>query len=217
MKKLVLGCLGIVVVLAVAGGVLGYVYIVRPAREYLVAFQEMAAIGDLDKQISNQEAFDPPLSGELTPEMVDRFTRVQETVRDALGARFADLQSRYADLEAAAKAEAGRVSLGRVLEAYRDLVTALGDAKRAQVNALNDAGFSLAEYEWVQRQMYEAAGILVASVDLDALQQAISDRADRLEVKPSPGAGDVPDRNKALVQPYLEKLKEWLPLAWFGL
>lgn len=217
MKKLVLGCLGILVILAVSGGVLGYVYLVRPAREYLAAFREMAAIGDLDKQISNQDAFDPPESGDLTPEMVDRFTRVQEAVRDALGARFADLESRYADLEAAAKAEAGRVSPDRVMAVYRDLAAALADAKRAQVKALNDAGFSLAEYEWVQRQMYEAAGILVASVDLDALRQAVTDRADGLEVTPSPGAGEVPEGNKALVQPYLEKLKEWLPLAWFGL
>ena len=215
MKKLMLGCLGVTLLLAIVGGVLGYVYIIRPAREYVTALRQLGSLGELERQVRNQDPFEPPASGELSADLVERVAGVRQSVQSALGAEFAKLEERYAALQAAT-ASSGRLGLRDFVSASRDLAQVVGEAKRAQVAALNEAGLSLAEYEWVERQMYEAAGILVSSLDLEAVQEALTEGADGVELK-RPEPGPVPDRNRELVQPYLEKLREWLPLAWLGL
>ena len=215
MKKLVLGCLGVTLLVAIAGGVLGYVYIVRPAREYLVALGQLGSLSELEKQVRNQGPFEPPESGELSPELVERFARVRQSVQRSLGAQFARLAERVADLEEAATSS-GRVGVRDLFAASHNLAKAVGDAKRAQVAALNEAGISLAEYEWVEQRMYEAAGMLVSSLDVEALRAALASGAERVELK-RPEPGPVPDRNRELVAPYLDRLKEWLPLTWLGL
>jgi len=215
MKKLLLGCLGVTLLVLIVGGVLGYVYILQPARDYLAALQEMGTLRDLERQVLNQNPFEPPASGELSQAMVERVAGVHRSVRDALGAEFERLAARYADLEAMTRAS-GQVGARDVLALYRDLARAVGEAKRAQVAALNEAGISLAEYEWVERQMYEAAGLVVNSLDLDALREAATRGAEAVDLKRS-DAPPASERNKALVEPYLDTLKQWLPLAWFGM
>ena len=214
MKKLLLGCLGVLLLAAIVGGVLGYVYIVRPAREYLAALGQIASLSELDQQVRNWKPFEPPVSGELSPELVERFAGVRQSIQAALGGQFARLAERVAGLDAAALS--GRVGVRDLVAASRDLAKAVGDAKRAQVAALNEAGLSLAEYEWVEQRMYEAAGLLVSSLDIEALQAALTSGAERVELK-RPEPGPVPDRNRELVAPYLDRLKEWLPLTWIGL
>ncbi len=215
MKKLMLGCLGVTLLVGIVGGVLGYVYIVRPAREYLTALRQLGSIGELDKQVRNQDPFEPPASGELSADLVERFAGVRQSVQSALGGEFAKLEERYSALQAAVTSS-GRLGLSDLVNVSRDLAQVVGEAKRAQVAALNEAGLSLAEYEWAERQMYEAAGILVSSLDFEAVQDALTSGADGVELKRSE-SGPVPDRNRELVEPYLDKLKEWLPLAWLGL
>jgi len=215
MKKLMLGCLGVTLLLAIVGGVLGYVYVVQPAREYVTALRQFGSLGELDKQVRNQDPFEPPASGELDADLVERFAGVRQSVETTLGDEFARLQERYAALEAEATSS-GQIRPGDLVEAFRDLAKTVGQAKRAQVAALNEAGLSLAEYEWVERQMYEAAGILVSSVDVEAVKEALARGADGVAWQRSE-PGPVPDRNRQLVEPYLEKLQEWLPLAWLGL
>lgn len=215
MRKLLLGCFGVLLLLAIVGGVLGYVYVVRPASEYITALRQLGSLDELARQVRNQEPFEPPASGELSADLVERFARVQQSVQTTLGGEFARLQERYAAVEAAA-ASSGRLGLRDLFDASRDLARVVGETRRAQVAALNEAGWSLAEYEWVKRRMYEAAGLLVSSLDVEALRAALASGADGVELK-RPEPGPVPDRNRALVEPYLEKLKEWLPLAWLGL
>lgn len=215
MKKLMLGCLGVTLLLAIVGGVLGYVYVVQPAREYIAALGQLGSLGELEKQVRNQDPFEPPASGELNADLVERFAGVRRSVETTLGDEYARLRERYARLEAEA-VSSGQLRLGDLVETSRDLAKTVGEAKRAQVAALNEAGLSLAEYEWVERQMYEAAGILVSSLDVEAVKEALARGADGITL-PRPTSGPVPDRNRELVEPYLEKLQEWLPLAWLGL
>ncbi len=216
MRKLAFGCFGVLAILAAAGAFWAYVHIVEPTREYLAAMQRTVAIGDLDRGITRKGPFVPPASGELTPAMAERFARVQQSVRDALGHRFDELARRAGDLQQAVKS--GRtVPIGTVMDVYQDVMSAVEDGKRAQIEALNKAGFSLEEYEWVRRQMYEAAGLLVTSIDVESIRHALTSRDEGVRVKSSPAPGEAPPKNRELVQPYVDKLKAWLPLAWFGL
>lgn len=215
MKKLVLGCFGVTLIVAAVGGALGYVYVVRPAREYLTALRQLASLSELETQVRNQDPFEPPASGELSADLVERFASVRRSVEAALGGELARLEERYAALEAAA-ASSGRLGIQDLLDASRDVAEIVGEAKRAQIAALNEAGLSLAEYEWVERQMYEAAGLLVSSLDFKAVQAALTSGADGVDLK-RVEPGPVPDRNRELVEPYLDRLKAWLPLAWLGL
>jgi hypothetical protein len=215
MKKLLLGCLGVTLVLMVVGGVLGYLYVVRPASEYLSTLREIGALRELDTQVLNRDPFEPPATGELSPEIVERFAGVKRSVQGAFGTQYKRFRERCADLEAGARSP-GEIGTRELVEVYRDLSRAVGEAKRAQIRALNDAGLSLAEYRWVERQMYEAAGILVSSLDFEALPQKL---AEGVQIVPGerPDLGPVPERNKQLVQPYVDTLQEWLPLAWVGM
>jgi len=216
MKKLAIGCFGVLAILAAVGAFWAYVHVVEPTREYLAALPRVAAIGELDKGIGKKGPFVPPASGEVTPEMAERFARVQQSVRDALGSRYDELERRAGELQKAV-ASGHTAPLAAVMDVYKDVVGAVEDGKRAQVEALNRAGFSLDEYEWVQRQMYEAAGLLVTSVDVESIRRALTSRGGRVAVKPAPAPGAVPPANRAVVEPYVERLKAWLPLAWFGL
>jgi hypothetical protein len=91
------------------------------------------------------------------------------------------------------------------------------EAKRAQVEALNQASFSLEEYHWVRQQVYAAVGIVAAGFDVKDIKQLAEQAAGRGEREPAASIGDVPERNKELVKPYEKKLQEWAPLAYFGL
>jgi hypothetical protein len=216
MKRLAFGCFGVMSILAAVGAFWAYVHIVEPTREYLAALPRVAAIGDLDTGIGKKGPFVPPASGELTPAMAERFAQVQRSVREALGSRYDELARRAGELQKAVAS--GRTApIAAVMDVYKDVVGAVEDGKRAQVEALNRAGFSLDEYEWVRRQMYEAAGLLVTSVDAESIRRALTSRNADVAVTSAPPPGDVPPANRAVVRPYVERLKAWLPLAWFGL
>ena len=215
MKRLVFACFGVLSILAAVGAFWAYFHIVEPTREYLAAMQRTAAIGDLDRGLTRKGPFVPPASGELTPGMAKRFAQVQQSVRAALGSGYDELARRTGDLQKAVAS--GRTApIAAVMDVYTDVVGAVETGKRAQIEALNRAGFSLDEYEWVRRQMYDAAGLLVTSVDVESIRRALTSRDDGVMTH-TPAAGDVPPKNRELVQPYLDELKAWLPLAWFGL
>jgi hypothetical protein len=90
------------------------------------------------------------------------------------------------------------------------------DGKRAQVAALNDTGFSLEEYSWVRQQVYAAAGLALAQMDLRDIANAAQSGEREIPVEKTE-AGDVPERNRELVKPYADKLREWLAFGFFGL
>ncbi len=92
MKKLVFGCLFVVVILAIVGGILGYVYIVEPARSDVVAFRQLGNLSDLDKNVKNTTAFTTPVGGELTESLVARFASVQEAMQTGLGAQLQQIE-----------------------------------------------------------------------------------------------------------------------------
>lgn len=215
MKKLAIGCLGVALLVLVVGGVLGYIFIWRPASVYMASFRQLGEIADIDKAVVNKSAFTPPPANELTPAMVTRFVGVQEQMEQTLGPRFAELKTKYDELDRLQKADHRDPSFTEAMGALKDLVGVIVVAKRAQVDALNKATFSLEEYSWVRARVYNAAGIPLSEMDLTHIANA-AQQGGQMQVRRTTD-DQVPDRNKELVKPIVTKLQNWAPLAFFGL
>ncbi|MDH4066481.1 MAG: hypothetical protein OEW19_18925 [Acidobacteriota bacterium] len=221
MKKLLAGCLAIVVLGAVALGVAAYFgyRAVRPmiddTTSWVQQAREMAAASD---RIANKAGFDAPASGELDEARVQRFLAVQGRVRTAMGPRWAELESRARDFDAKARAGGRDLSFTEVTAMLSELGTVLRDARRAHVDALNAEGFSSSEYSWTRLRVYEAAGIeLAEGVDWSALEEMIKQGAEQAGVEPpAVTLPEIPARNRALVKPHVETLRTWLPLTVLG-
>jgi hypothetical protein len=216
MKKLAIGCLTVLVLVLVVGGVLGYIFVWRPATAYIASFRQLGELADIDKQIANKSPFTAPSGNELTQAMVTRFVNVQEQMQQTLGARFAEMKTKYDELDRLQKAEHRDPSFTETMGALKDLTRIIVVAKRAQVEALNKAAFSLEEYTWVRGRVYNAAGIALSEMDLTRLANAGPQGGGQVPLRRT-AEEEVPDRNKELVKPYAKKLQEWAPLAFFGL
>jgi hypothetical protein len=214
-KKLVIGCLVAVVVMGVAGAV-GTYFVYRKVKSTLAQFTEFAKAPEIEQQVRNTAPFSPPANREMTPRQIERFVRVQGTVRAQLGTRFADMQARYRTLFE--KREASAIDLPQIIGAYRDLASAWTEAKRTQVGALNAQGFSLDEYRWVRNQAYAALGLAIVDIDVGRLVEAITQG--RTDYRPGLG-GSVgpsgPKANQAVIEPYKKALEENVALTFFGL
>ena len=221
MKKLLFGCLVIVVLGGIVAAVGAYILyraaspLIEDARIY---YQGMSQLSEIERQIENTSAYAPPASGELTEDQVQRFVRVQQHLRKALGQRITEIEEKYQHLKANSDSHVP-VAMTDLLSGLRDITNVYVDARRYQVEALNVERFSQEEYAWVRDRMFQAAGMEVTSrIDVEKLEEAIRRgtgvediRADRL---PRP---NVPAKNRALVKPYLEQMSDWIPLVFFGL
>jgi hypothetical protein len=215
MKKFAIGCLIVLAVLLVVGGTLGYFFIWRPASSYIASFRQLSEMPAIEKQVANKAAFTAPENGELTEALVARFVKVQESMETSLGPKFTELKAKYDQMDKTIKSENRKASAMEGLTALKDLATVIVQGKRAQVEALNAAGFSLEEYAWVRGQVYAAASIALAQLDFQDIAQAAREGRDLVKAAPEPK--DVPARNKELVAPHAAKLKEWAALGFFGL
>jgi hypothetical protein len=217
MKKFAIGCAIVLVLLLVVGGIAGYfVYqrFVGPITTFATGMQQVA---EIEKEVKNTSSFTAPENGELTEEMVSRFVKVQEHMKAKLGTRTDELKATYDKLDKDLKAESRKASFTEVMAAMRDLGTLMVDTKKAQVEALNQAGFSVSEYEWIRGQVYAAVGVVAAGFDVKKMaEQAKAGNVEGLSGGDKESLPDVPEKNKELVAPYEKQLKEWAPLAFFG-
>lgn len=223
MKKIVLGCGLVVLLLAIAGGAGMYYFVYRPAKAFVSSMAQLGEVVDLDKQVSNRQAFAAPDDGTLTAAHVQRFVAVQESISGRLGARAREFEVKYKALSE--REQPGSIS--EVVGAYKDLFGIIAEAKRAQVEALNAQRFSIDEYTWVKHRFYEAAGVALTGVDFREIASqmqegkfdAIQPRAkggDAPVATDTPGVG-IPDANRALVAPFKDKLQNWMVYGAFGL
>jgi hypothetical protein len=221
MKKFAIGCLVVLAVVLVVGGIglyFAYDRLIKPGMEMAGAVKELATLADLEKQVRNTAAFEVPQGDELTQAMVDRFVKVQQHVQSALGPQMAELKAKYDQLDKALSGEKRQASLREIAGGLKDLTTIVIQAKKAQVEALNAGGFSVREYEWVRQQVYAAVGVVAAGFDMKKFaEEAKAGNVEALSKAERGTVGDVPERNKALVAPFEQQLKEWAPLAYFGL
>src|SRR5512133_2229010 len=105
MKKVAIGCLAVLVLVVVVGGILGYFFVWRPASGYIASLKQLGEVAEIEKQIVNRSAFAPPSDSELTQDMVTRFAAVQEGMQRSLGPRFAEMQTKYDALDRMQKTE----------------------------------------------------------------------------------------------------------------
>ncbi len=216
MKKLAIGCLVIVLLGgAVVAGVGFYFY--RKAQATFAQFNKLSEVPDLERQVRVKGNFTPPASAELTPAQVDRFVAVQTRVRDRLGVQFAEFEKRYKTL--ADKKEATFADMPEILSAYRDVAAAWLEAKRSQVDALNEANLSLEEYRWIRDKAYQALGQPFFDFDVAKFVDQIKSGAQNVQPGELRGAiGESgPEANRKLIEKYKKSLEQNLSLASFGL
>jgi len=220
-KKVLVGCLIVLVIALIGFGVAGYYAyriaapMLENAGDYVARAREIARLGD---RVSNQTPYTPPPNGELTASQVERLVAVQGRVRSELGNRWTEMETKA---EAIRKRTEGNEMLGfaEVREIFSEVAGIYTEARRAQVDALNIHKFSDEEYSWVKRRVYEAAGMHVASgFDFSAIENLARggpEKADaRLKDQP---LLKVPDANIKLVKPHTGQLKEWIAMAVLGL
>ncbi len=218
MKKLAIGCAVVLLLVVVVGGILGYVFVWRPASGYIASLRQLGEVAEINRQVANRTPFTPPSGSELTPDMVTRFAAVQEGMQGSLGPRFAELKTKYDYLDRLQKEQHRQPTFVEAMGALKDLVGVYVIAKRAQVDALNKTGFSLDEYNWVRSRVYTAAGLPIAQMDLSRIASAAKQGSTDFQLEKAALDEPVPDGNKALVKPYLDRLQhEWISLGFFGL
>lgn len=215
MKKLLVGCLVLVVVGAIVLAAASYFAyraaspLIEKASDYVSG---LGALTDLEKKIADQSTFVPPENGELEAAQVERFARVQDKVREGLGNRVSEIERKYQTL----KSE--RPSPAEALSALADFVGLFVDARRYQVDAFNAEKFSQSEYDWVRARVYAAAGTQMTSAfDVRKLEELAQSGQSQVGMTPNFDIPEAPPRNRELVKPYLNRMDRWLPLAFFGL
>jgi hypothetical protein len=212
MKKLIIGCLGVLVVAAIAVGVGGY-YLFNKAKSYVGQFTQLA---ELDKSVTNTSPYTPPNNSELTGDQMTRFAAVQDYMTTKLGPTFEQLKNKEDEFVKRQNAEHRDATPSEAISVITDTMKFILQAKQAQVEAINQQHFSLDEYDWVRGQVYSAAGMEVAGLSLAGLPDAIKGNGDVTQQIGGSGM-DVPAHNKELVQPYIPKLKDWAVFAFFGM
>ena len=224
-RNVVLGCAVILLLAVVAGGVAFYYFVWTPGRELIAsgteAFETMEELERIEEGVEDRSPYSPPPDRRLTEAQVERFIAVHEAIRTDLGPRWDEVERRYSDFDGSESAGGAEPSIREVLGFWRDLGGLATEAKRRQVEALNEQGFSLAEYEWVREQAYLALGMETLAVGLDDVAAAAREGGmsgmEDLAHQQERADEAVPPENRALVEPHRDQLQEWAPLALLGL
>lgn len=209
--KILLIAGGVILLVVGAVGTVFYVRIYRP-----IASPLMAMAGGLsleERRLQNIAEFLPPPSGELSADQATRFAAVEEKVEHRLEARVSILALNQADLEEAS--DTGTLSVPIALKAFGRIKAAYLDAKLTQIEAMNLEHFSKQEFEWVRRQLYDAAGLRLSQVDVSEVVAGVPDAA--VVVRTFDTTGHAAEHNQRLAQPLAAKLEMWAALGFFGL
>lgn len=225
MKKLLIGCLSVIVLLMIVAGVGAYFLyraarpVIDSAREMMSGASQMAEAVALDDRLVDSSSYQGPASGELTADQVERFLRVQAHVKRTLGARGEAFKEKYKAL-GTSRPDGTEVtpSLSQLLSGLADMSQVYVDARRAQVDALNAEKFSREEFTWVRLRVYQAAGIEATGYEPRELARMIQGMNSGAQVTvPDVAIPDAPARNRALVKSHAAELMDWLAMAAFGL
>jgi hypothetical protein len=218
MKKILAGCLIVLVVAAIGFAAAGYYAyramrpVIDNASTYMDKAREVAKLGE---EIKIKTPYEPPANGELTQAQVERFLAVQSRVRSELGDRWGQIEKKSKEIRAKADANRNDWTLSEFTSVFSDIANIWLEARKSQVTALNIQRFSEGEYEWVRKRVYEAAGVeLAGQIDLSKIEKLAGEQGVTMPQMELP---KVPEKNIALVKPHAAKIKEWIPMAALGL
>jgi hypothetical protein len=214
-KKLLLGCLVVSLLGLIVVSVSLYVFVYRPARDYLSGLLEMGEVAEMSQAIEDKRAYEPPSDGLLTEQQVERFVAVQRGIITRLGERSANLSQKYQPL-AEGLESGGTPSFSDLLSAWRDIGGIIREAKQAQVDGINANNFSEEEYRWVRDRSYLGVGANLGNIDFSRIGEAIETQNPQVLFEQNETKEALPD-NQQLVEPYREESAKWLPFALFGL
>jgi hypothetical protein len=219
MKKVAIGC-GIVLVVALIAAAVGAYFVVNKVRSTVAGFSELGKVPDLERQVRNRSAFVAPSSGELTADQIATYVAVREQVRQKMGERFKQIDTKYKSLmERVNRDQHTALDVPQLISVYQELAGLYVLGKQAQVDALNAKNLSLGEYRWIQVQAYTAIGIPVMNMDVSRFIDDL--KAGRTPEQPGqltlPGPSAASDKNKALVEPHKKLLEDNASLSFFGL
>jgi hypothetical protein len=141
-------------------------------------------------------------------------------VKQQLGARFDDLNTKYKSLsDSLEHRDAGITDAPALLSAYRDMAQTYVDAKRWQVDALNAQQLSMAEYRWIRQRAYAAIGVPMTGFDIaQAVEDAKAGRSPEAQTTTDMSADTTGlEANRTLVEPHRKALEDNVSLAAFGL
>jgi hypothetical protein len=222
MKKILTGCLIVLVIAMIGFAVAGYYAYraMKPVIDNASNYMDTARVVEqLGAAIRDKSPFVPPENGELTATQVERFLAVQTRVRAELGDKWDEVQKKSAAIRARADKNSKDWTLTEFTKVFSEIGSIWITARRAQVDALNVQRFSEAEYQWVRDRVYEAAGVHMAgNMDLSMIEQFARDNVSKSGVElPPMDLPKVPEKNLALVKPHAAKVKEWIPMAALGL
>ncbi len=219
MKKVLIALAIIAGLMVVMVGGCSY-YLFSKARAFLAPIQQYAAI---DKNVTNTAKYAAPKNGELTEDQVKRFMAVQQSMVTKLGPTFNEMKDKQDAFLQREHAEHRDATAGENFTVITDMMKFILMAKNAWADALNQQRFSIDEYYWVRGRVYAAAGMQVEEIGLRQLSEKLKesgamsgDTSGKLtnEVASSEA---VPDRNRALVAPYVPKMQDWAVFGFFGL
>ncbi len=200
MKKALGGCLIVGLLLLVVGGGATWWFVLRPAwnagNQFLQAANQITELTKLEADVRNKANFSPPTDGRISDESLNRFLAVQRTIKDEVGPKLNTLEDKYKKIADDKKSSGKDPGVTELMQSYGDLFGLLRDAKKAQVNALNQQNLSLHEYRWVRTQAYVALA-----------QEGLPSNADAA----------APASNAQRLAPHRELLKETAVMAWLGL
>lgn len=188
MKKVLIGCGVLTLVLALVAGWAFWRFVWQPGAEFVgggvaqvaESVRQVQGLGqtvtrlrELEQDIRNQADFVPPADGLITADQLARWLTIELTAREAIGA---DLKRLETEAQQNVTAPEG-TAVGNAERTRAALATLgkLGEVatrgKQAQVTALNAAEMSLAEYRWVRDTGIAALLAGGVSVGLEQLGQ----------------------------------------------
>lgn len=208
--KGLLGCLIVILVLSLVGGVAIWWFVIRPLGNTLAGFASLAKLQELDNKIQNKTPFGP-VDRPLSQEELDQFLSVQRAMQKPLKDVLATLEekSKEANLNNTSTAKDWEIfttQLGNVF-------SSLSAAKTAQVDAINRLDLSKSKYIWMRNEIYRAVWSLELG-NANAFQGFPQYQSESPLGSVSP---ETRMANEQLVQPYKKELWENVALHSFGL
>ncbi|MEX2501772.1 MAG: hypothetical protein WD336_05300 [Trueperaceae bacterium] len=207
MRRFALGCGAFLIVLIVAGAWAATWATGTSVPGLFGTYRALQGLDGLRDDPRLQRAYDPPSDGLLAEAQIERWLSVQRAMDAELTPRFRALADRH---------DAAQDGPLVWIRSTVDVAGAVAAAGRTHADALHDADFSLAEYDWVRDRILEAAGLSVRSADVAAFLEAGAD-ADAIATRDAERTDDAPPGNVERLRPYRDDVRDNLTFAWYRL